>query len=70
MDSGSVQSQFLRLVSERGLLESIFHALREGILVLDADARILYANRGACRLLGIPEAGSARAAHEPLSARN
>ncbi len=59
MDSGSVQSQFLRLVSERGLLESIFHALREGILVLDADARILYANRGACRLLGIPEAGSA-----------
>lgn len=57
MDSGSVQSQFLRLVSERGLLESIFHALREGILVLDADARILYANRGACRLLGIPEAG-------------
>ena len=59
MDSGSVQSQFLRLVSERGLLESIFHALREGILVLDAGARILYANRGACRLLGIPEAGSA-----------
>ena len=56
LDPGSVQAQFLRLASERGLLETIFHALREGILVLDAEGRIVYANRGACRLLGIPEA--------------
>ena len=56
LDPGSVQAQFLRLASERGLLETIFHALREGILVLDADGRIVYANRGACRLLGIDEA--------------
>jgi two-component system, sporulation sensor kinase E len=56
LDPGSVQAQFLRLASERGLLETIFHALREGILVLDADGRIGYANRGACRLLGLEEA--------------
>lgn len=56
LDPGSVQAQFLRLASERGLLETIFHALREGILVLDADGRIVYANRGACRLLGLDEA--------------
>lgn len=56
LDPGSVQTQFLRLASERGLLETIFHALREGILVLDAEGRIVYANRGACRLLGLDEA--------------
>ena len=55
LDPGSVQSQFLRLAAERGLLETIFHALREGILVLDAEGRIVYANRGACRLLGMDE---------------
>ena len=56
LDPGSVQAQFLRLAAERGLLETIFHALREGILVLDAAGRIVYANRGACRLLGLDEA--------------
>ena len=56
LDPGSVQAQFLRLAAERGLLETIFHALREGILVLDAESRIVYANRGACRLLGLDEA--------------
>ena len=58
LDPGSVQAQFLRLASERGLLETIFHALREGILVLDAEGRIVYANRVACRLLGMDEATS------------
>ena len=55
LDPDSVQAQFLRLAAERGLLETIFHALREGILVLDSDGRIVYANRGACRLLGLEE---------------
>lgn len=58
LDPGSVQAQFLRLASERGLLETIFHALREGILVLDPEGRIVYANRGACRLLGLEEASA------------
>jgi two-component system, sporulation sensor kinase E len=64
LDPGSVQAQFLRLMSERGLLETIFHAIREGILVLDAEGRIVYVNRGACRLLGLDEA---TAAGQPLA---
>lgn len=56
LDPNSVQTQFLHLASERGLLETIFHALREGILVLDAEGSIEYANQGACRLLGLDEA--------------
>ncbi len=55
LDPGSVQTQFLRLASERGLLETIFHALREGILVLNAEGCIEYANQGACQLLGLDE---------------
>ena len=58
LDPGSVQAQFLRLAAERGLLETIFHALREGILVLDAEGRVAYANRGACHLLGLDEASA------------
>lgn len=59
LDPGSVQSQFLRLASERGLLETIFHALREGILVLDPEGRVVFANQGACRLLGMDESNVA-----------
>jgi two-component system, sporulation sensor kinase E len=58
LDSGSVQAQFLRLASERGLMETLFQALREGIVLLDEEGRIVYANRGACRLLGLDETNS------------
>ena len=59
LDPGSVQAQFLGLAAERGLLEAIFHALREGVVVLDGEGRIGFANRGACRLLGMDEAAAA-----------
>lgn len=55
LDPDSMQAQFLRLSAERGLMETIFHALREGVIVLDGAGRILFANRGACRLLGLNE---------------
>ena len=58
LDPSSVQAQFLRLASERGRLETIFHALREGILVLDAKGRVAYANRAAGRLLGLNESAA------------
>jgi two-component system, sporulation sensor kinase E len=31
LDAGSLQTQFLRLAGEKGLLETIFHAIQEGI---------------------------------------
>ena len=55
LDPVSVQAQFVRLSAERGLMETIFHALREGILVLNADGRVLFANRAVCRMLGLDE---------------
>lgn len=52
LDKGSLQSYFLRLAHEKGLMETIFQALEEGIIVLDPKARISYANRAAEQFLG------------------
>jgi two-component system, sporulation sensor kinase E len=52
LDAGSLQTQFLRLAGEKGLLETIFHAIQEGLIVLDGRGRITYANRAAENMLG------------------
>ncbi len=52
LDPGSLQTHFLHLAREKGLMETIFHAIQEGIVVLDEKARIVYANRAAETLLG------------------
>lgn len=52
IDPGSLQTHFLRLAREKGLLETLFHAVREGILVLDGQGHITYANRAAAQMLG------------------
>lgn len=57
LDPVSVQGLVERLVSSHGLLETVFQALREGVLVLDAEGRVTYCNPAACRLLGQPEGG-------------
>jgi PAS domain S-box-containing protein len=52
LDSDSVQTQFLHLAREKGLLETIFQAIQEGIVVVGTGARIRYANRTAESLFG------------------
>lgn len=52
LDSGSLQTQFLHLAQDKGLLETIFHAIQEGIVVLEGRGNISYANRAAEKLLG------------------
>lgn len=59
LDSGSLQTHFLRLAREKGLMETIFHAIREGIVVLDGGGRITYANRAAEQMLGFSLAAAA-----------
>ncbi len=53
LDPESLQTYFLRLAQEKGLLETIFQAIQEGLLVLDGEGRISYVNRAAGDLLGI-----------------
>ena len=52
LDQRSLQNHFLSLAHEKGLMETIFQALEEGIIVLDSRTRINYANRSAEQFLG------------------
>jgi len=51
IDSGSLQAQMMRLTQERGFLETIFQSIQEGVMVIDNDGLLLYANRAAERLV-------------------
>lgn len=57
LDAGNLQAQFLRLAREKGFLETVFHALQEGVIVLDRNARVVFSNRAAERLIGVGGAG-------------
>src|SRR2546421_3053768 len=48
-----VQNYFLRLAQEKGLLETVFNTIQEGIIVTDSKGRITYLNNAACQLFGL-----------------
>lgn len=48
-----VQALVDRLVREKGFLESVFEALREGVLILDAEGGVTFLNRAACGFFGL-----------------
>lgn len=52
LDKGSLQAQFLRLAQQKGLLDAIFEAIQEGLVVLDREGCIQYANRRAQKMFG------------------
>jgi PAS domain S-box-containing protein len=54
IDPNDLHSHFQELARERGFFETVFHALQEGVLVLDGTGRIRFANRATEQLLGIP----------------
>lgn len=58
LDQANLQNLVQRLARERALLESVFNTLQEGVLVIDADGMIDYANEAATRLIGLPEGGA------------
>ena len=48
-----VQNYLLQLAQEKGLIETVFDAIQEGIIVTDANGRITYVNDAACELFGL-----------------
>jgi two-component system, sporulation sensor kinase E len=48
-----MQSFLLRLVQEKGFFEQVFEALEEGVIICDAEGRITFVNRAACKFFGL-----------------
>lgn len=59
LDPDSLQAQMIRMARERGFLETIFQSIQEGVMVIDNEGRLLYANKAAELLTGI-DAGKGR----------
>lgn len=53
LDPQEIQSYVLRVAQEKGFLEKVFDALREGVIVTGAAGTIHYLNRAASELFGI-----------------
>jgi PAS domain-containing protein len=53
-----VQNYLLQLAQEKGLIETVFNSIQEGIIVTDAKGRITYVNGAACELFGFEADGS------------
>ena len=49
-----VRKLFLRLASEKGLLQDVFDALRDGLILLDAEGRARFANKAAAAIYNRP----------------
>ena len=61
LDSESLQTQMVRLAQERGFLETIFQTIQEGVMVIDNDGKLLYANKATEQMTGLdPERGRGR----------
>lgn len=58
IDSKNLQTHFLDLANEKGLMEAIFQAIHEGIVVLNAAGLISYTNKAAEQLLNMPPESS------------
>lgn len=66
VEPGEVQQIVTRLIREKGFLEKVFEALREGVIILDPDGVIGFVNRAACQFFGLD---SERAVGDSLAAQ-
>ncbi len=64
VEPGEVQQIVARLIREKGLLEQVFEALQEGVVVLDPHGSIDFVNRAACQFFGLDPV---KATGQPLS---
>ena len=55
LDNDSLQAYLMRLIEDKGFLESVFNTIREGIIVIDGDLKISFINAAAKPMLGISQ---------------
>ena len=53
VEPGEVQGYLMRLAQDHGLLERVFDALQEGVVVTNLKGEITYINRAACQFFGL-----------------
>src|SRR5271167_1166866 len=53
LDTEGLQTVVQRLARERGLLETLFNAIEDGVLVVDEQWRIIYFNQAVTKLIGL-----------------
>ncbi len=54
LDPEELRSVFMRLISEKGLLQDVFDALRDGIILFDPAGQARFANRAAAAIYARP----------------
>ncbi|MEJ6830165.1 MAG: ATP-binding protein [Akkermansiaceae bacterium] len=52
IEPGEVQALLSRLVREKGFLQKVFEALREGVLLLDENGEVSFINQAGCGFFG------------------
>ena len=62
-----LRSVFMRLVSDKGLLQDVFDALRDGIILFDAHGQARFANKAAAAIYARPLRELLRTPFETLS---
>ena len=62
-----LRSVFMRLVSDKGLLQDVFDALRDGIILFDADGHARFANKAAAAIYARPMRELLRTPFETLT---
>ena len=53
LDAQGLQTVVQRLARERSFLETLFNTIEDGVLVADADGRVIYFNTAVTRLIGL-----------------
>lgn len=54
LESAELRHLFMRLASEKGLLQDVFDALRDGLILFDAEGNARFANKSACAMFNRP----------------
>lgn len=55
LEPDELRHLFLRLASEKGLLQDVFDALRDGLVLFDAEGNARFANKSACAMFNRPQ---------------
>ncbi len=54
LDAAQLRQLFMRMAAEKGLLQDVFDALRDGVILFDAEGRASFANKAAEQIYARP----------------